>query len=837
MTIRNKLILNVALTTAGIALILAVSIFAILKIRSSVLLLTGKSTPLQIKTLELQQIIEKISADLMRLGLSTKENEAKEVSQTIENELRALHKVNREIQALNTQTSKADVAVFNAVYKTVSQTVKEKIRNIGLFMAETKNVNVSFGKVEAALSSVKGNIARLNLDSRGEVASAQESGRNLNTTIKKLLAIQSILKDVKMSMTEISTVINKYKLNPLKERVKAFSGSVQAVRYNKGEPEIIKEAKDEIMNMCEQITRDGSGLIALKSASFGDADAERAFSTLKNNISSSLDSLSSRMTEVIDGFEIRILKEKEDMDKTYIVQTTAEKVTEIGSEVNADMKELASDIRLVMLSQSVQELAGAISETERVKDGIQKNINQMKALLRQQETVYKNAQAEEKVGLRSLFNFVTFLTESMTQTMSSVSGPINSIIHAKKEVLSSDLALQKSIDTIKDVSLRQSREGEQQVKTITQKQHEVVADVGNTVMTSLIFMVVASTVILFIVVTVNSKTAVGIIKPLKYTEEMISFVERGDLTKKIEVTGKDEIGRMCSSFNGLIEKLHETISDISRKAQIIREYAETVSTAVAQQASFSSELSGSVAEISSTMEEFSATSTQIADHSGSVFETATGSLDKTKEGAGAVGTIANKLNEINMDNQNNIEEVVGLGKKSKEITGIMEIINNIADRTKLIAFNAALEAASAGEAGKRFGVVAVEIRRLADSVMESTDEIEGKIHEILEAVNRLVISSEKGSKSIRDGLDYSSRTVLMLEDIVEEVKKTTDAAKHISLSTQQQKTASAQVSTAVREIAAGAGQASDSIGQITSISNDLAQLSEDLKRMVEKFNL
>src|SRR5208337_4238556 len=198
--------------------------------------------------------------------------------------------------------------------------------------------------------------------------------------------------------------------------------------------------------------------------------------------------------------------------------------------------------------------------------------------------------------------------------------------------------------------------------------------------------------------------------------------------------------------------------------------------------------------------------------------------ENTKLGAGAVDSVLMKMTDITNDNRKSIQEIVELGRKSGEITKVMEIINTIADQTKLIAFNAALEASSAGEAGKRFGVVALEIRRLADSVMESTGEIESKINEIQEAINRLVIASEKGAKGIQEGMEYSNQTAGILAGIVDDAQATTDAAKQISLSTQQQKTASNQVVTALREIVAGTEQNTDAVNKVVKISVNLAKL-------------
>jgi len=262
-----------------------------------------------------------------------------------------------------------------------------------------------------------------------------------------------------------------------------------------------------------------------------------------------------------------------------------------------------------------------------------------------------------------------------------------------------------------------------------------------------------------------------------------------------------------------------------------------ISAAVEQQAATSSEQSSAVSEITSTMEELSASSRQIAEHSNSVVEIASNTLDDTKKGAVEVETFITKMDEINRDNENSIKEIIELGEKSKEISKVMEIINNVADQTKLIAFNAALEASSAGESGKRFGVVAAEIRRLADNVMESTGEIENKVNEMQQAINRLVIASEKGSKGIQEGMEYSIQTAELLTNIVTGAENTTNAAKQISVSTQQQKTANDQTLIALREIDDGVRQTSDSIKQISSITSELKKLSDNLKELVEKFNV
>ena len=269
----------------------------------------------------------------------------------------------------------------------------------------------------------------------------------------------------------------------------------------------------------------------------------------------------------------------------------------------------------------------------------------------------------------------------------------------------------------------------------------------------------------------------------------------------------------------------------------VHSFAGKLSASVEQQAGFASQLSGSVSEISATMEQFSATASLIAEHSHEVVNIADHTLQGTNSAASEVATLREKMNAITSDNETNLQEIVELGHRSKEITRIMEIIGNIAHQTKLIAFNAALEAASAGEAGKRFGVVAVEIRRLADSVVESTGDTDLKITEIIEAVDRLVIASEKGTKVIRDGVEYSGRTMEMLGEVVDGSVATSDAAKQISISTQQQQISSGEVVLALQDIQRGASQASAAIQQINAIARELTAMSNDLKEIMERFSL
>jgi len=317
----------------------------------------------------------------------------------------------------------------------------------------------------------------------------------------------------------------------------------------------------------------------------------------------------------------------------------------------------------------------------------------------------------------------------------------------------------------------------------------------------------------------------------------INRVAQGDLSSSIVVDGDDELCQLAMATNSMRDKLHLMASDVRFHADAVNRAVLEITAAVESQAATSTEMSASVAEITSTMEEFSASSTQIADYSRSVVDIANQTLDGSRKGSEAMQSVLGKMDDIRIDNQRSLQEIVDLGAKSKQISKVMEIINDVADQTKLIAFNAALEASSAGEAGKRFSVVAAEIRRLADSVTDSTNEIEAKINEIQDSISRLVISSEKGAGGISAGTGASATTAERLNEIVYAASQTSSSAQQISLSTQQQKTASSQVLVALREIVTASSQTAQSITRISHVSKEMSGLSSELSKVVDQFKL
>ncbi len=327
-------------------------------------------------------------------------------------------------------------------------------------------------------------------------------------------------------------------------------------------------------------------------------------------------------------------------------------------------------------------------------------------------------------------------------------------------------------------------------------------------------------------------------KPIVDLAKAAKEVSKGNTKVSVKSSSRDEIGNLAKCFNEMVGNIKKAIEQqvdaIARTAATLKNSTGDISSAVNQQAMVSAQQSSSVSEITATLEELARSSGQIARNSHEVVDASEKSLQESEKGMEALRALKDQMEVITSDNVNSINVVLDLGKKSKEIGKVMGIIDNVANQTKLIAFNASIEASGAGVAGKRFGVVAVEIRKLAENVTKSTDEIRSTIQEIQETVERLVIASENGGKRVEEVALLAENTFAQLKTLVLGARRANDAAEKISDSIDRQEKSTAQVVSAIKEIETGILKNSDTATKTNNIVEGLSNLSIELTRLVEE---
>jgi methyl-accepting chemotaxis protein len=272
---------------------------------------------------------------------------------------------------------------------------------------------------------------------------------------------------------------------------------------------------------------------------------------------------------------------------------------------------------------------------------------------------------------------------------------------------------------------------------------------------------------------------------------------------------------------------------IGSAVQHVQSSSSELQTAANQQATGAKEQSTAMNEITTTISELLATSKQIAESAQRVAHIAEETVKGARSGEQTVSKASDSIGGIKRQVDLIVTHMLDLGKKSQQIGGILEIINELAEQTNILAINATIEAAGAGESGKRFAVVADEIRKLADRVGGSTKEIRLLIDEIRAAVNTTVMTTEGGTKAVDAGARQFSEVATAFKQIASLVGTTTEAAREIELSTKQQSTAVEQVNLAVANVAQATRETESSLSQTFQTASELNNLSRDLMRLIQ----
>jgi methyl-accepting chemotaxis protein len=255
-------------------------------------------------------------------------------------------------------------------------------------------------------------------------------------------------------------------------------------------------------------------------------------------------------------------------------------------------------------------------------------------------------------------------------------------------------------------------------------------------------------------------------------------------------------------------------------------------TAAQQQATGAKEQSTAMSEIATTISELLATSRQISESAQQVAQIADKTAISTRLGDATVQKARESVGGIQRQVDLIVTHMLDLGKKSQQIGSVLDLINELAEQTNILAINATIEAAGAGDSGRRFAVVADEIRKLADRVAGSTKEIRILIDEVRSAVNTTVMVTEAGSKAVDAGYHQVGDATTSFTAIAGLVETTTAAAQEIGLSTKQQTSAIEQVNLAIANVSQTARESETSTTQTLQTASQLSGLSRDLSRLI-----
>ncbi|NWF97769.1 MAG: methyl-accepting chemotaxis protein [Nitrospirae bacterium] len=325
--------------------------------------------------------------------------------------------------------------------------------------------------------------------------------------------------------------------------------------------------------------------------------------------------------------------------------------------------------------------------------------------------------------------------------------------------------------------------------------------------------------------------------PLNKAVEVANKVAEGDLSVNIETQSTNEIGKLSLAVKHMVDKLKDLIANIKSTSDNLASASQELSASAEQMSRGLTEQSGRSSQIATAANEMSQTIVDVAKNSSNIASSATETLKIADDGKEIVGKSVDEVKAIAETVSESAKLISSLGERSKQIGEIVNVIKDIADQTNLLALNAAIEAARAGEQGRGFAVVADEVRKLAERTAKATAEIGEMIGAIQVEMDQAVNSMEEGTKRVETGVQFSAQAGEALRKIVKSVGELQSMVQQIATATEEMSTASEQISTDIETIANVSKETTVSSEQVSEASSDLARLAGNLQGLVAKYKV
>jgi methyl-accepting chemotaxis protein len=325
--------------------------------------------------------------------------------------------------------------------------------------------------------------------------------------------------------------------------------------------------------------------------------------------------------------------------------------------------------------------------------------------------------------------------------------------------------------------------------------------------------------------------------PLLKAVGLAEAISHGDLTRSIGVSGTDEVGRLAVSLDAMVENLRNQISQMSEAVTVLSSSSSEIASTVSEVAASTSQTSSAVTETTSTVSQVKQAAMLSSEKAKAVAQTAQKAVQTSASGSKATEATVHRMNLIKEQMESIGETVVRLSEHSRAIEEIVATVQDLADQSNLLAVNASIEAARAGDQGKGFAVVAYEIKALSDQSREATDQIRTILDETRKWVSAVVMATEQGSKAVEAGVEQSNLAGESIQTLSQSVAQSAQAASLIETTSDQQTAGVDQVADAMSNIEQAMHQNTTGTRQIERAAIRLDEVGLQLKQLVERYHV
>ncbi len=792
MKISHRLVALSGVSAAGLLCVAAVSYFAVTSIQSDLQGLTLHAAPLQARTLELQERTERLMGGLLKMSLAHNGDEATKARAAVDAELQAIDRLRGEIRTLD-PNAKLEGADFRAAQEQIAKAVERRLADTESYRRETETARGSLDSAAKHIGATRAAVAQIGVDAGKAADQAQEATRRLGNVTKRALQAQTHLREVALVLAEIDQAPNRFRLGPLKEKVKAPLDSLQRLEAEPGTEDALKDLRAAAAQMYEAIAKDGSGLLAARAAVLAkkdDAELAAAYAKQRKAVTDPIDAQAAKLGALIDGIEVQAVKQRQALEAALKLRNEPGGVVNTSEEVTLAIRDMVGGLRLLML-------AGAEDEAEAVRGALRE---QAKALAQGMKGMQAGL---ARMGRPQLAQQV----EDALNAMGGVVTAIENVAATKKRLLASETQMAASLAQLKAVAAQQSQLGEAQVKSVGERQAEVSRAVDRRVTSSLVLILGIAGGIIAIIVALSWFTVRLVTRRLDAAVQVAEEVSKGRLVEVDATEGSDETARLMAALGSMVRTLSGIVADIRGAADQIDAGTSEISRGNQDLSARTEQQASQLQQTAASVEELTATVRQNAESARTATELAGGASAVAARGGQVVGEVVTTMQ--------------GIAEASQKIAEIIGVIDGIAFQTNILALNAAVEAARAGEHGRGFAVVAAEVRALAGKSAEAAQQVKTIVTQSVERV-------EAGS-SLVQGAGAT------MNEIVEQVHKVSALIAEIARASDEQAASVSTVGGAVNHLDQMTQQNAALAEQSTAAAMSLRAQAEGLTQAIAVF--